>query len=499
MATRRAQEIAGSATTTADDKKGPQRRLAALTLALLLAGLAYASAPHSGCVGADRTRSDAFRTYVVLRLGAGAGASPSWNPRTTIPTLASFQPVRDHATRLGLDIEHWLFQDGAECALEACDGRWQPAVHAIAFPSRAAAAPSVAESVEAFNRHIRPLERAPRTRSKYQTHRLTILTWAIWKGVLPTLLPMSDDVLRAFIWDALAFEASLPVLKHSVDAIKAWHKRLSLQAPADGPGDYRRLTHSLSRFQPSSRCLKFPIHKGALKKLLLLPVPPHPPCGGVKARCPICWAFLRRWVDCLGGATATAACLRCAEGGALQSCDLRLLFDELAGYLQFVGCAAINIKVRKNDQLRAGHLPRLGRPNDSRFDLIAQLQEMMRQLGNLPRPGCTKSGNLSAHCPVCPPLFPRSMRNGEFDFSRNATSEEFSAMVKRGLGHVGFDTDLFSGISARKGGLSTAIEAGVPESILWMQSGHALDVAARRYVTLRSPALLYKTWEAFDL
>ena len=72
-------------------------------------------------------------------------------------------------------------------------------------------------------------------------------------------------------------------------------------------------------------------------------------------------------------------------------------------------------------------------------------------------------------------------------------------MVKRGLGHVGFDTDLFSGISARKGGLSTAIEAGVPESILWMQSGHALDVAARRYVTLRSPALLYKTWESFDL
>ena len=43
-------------------------------------------------------------------------------------------------------------------------------------------------------------------------------------------------------------------------------------------------------------------------------------------------------------------------------------------------------------------------------------------------------------------------------------------MTVRGLGHVGFDTSLFSGISARKGGLSTAImiEAGVPEHILWI-------------------------------
>ena len=49
------------------------------------------------------------------------------------------------------------------------------------------------------------------------------------------------------------------------------------------------------------------------------------------------------------------------------------------------------------------------------------------------------------------------------------------------------------------GGLSTVIEASVPEHILWMQSGHAQDKAARVYVTLNSPVLLFKTWEAFDL
>ena len=72
-------------------------------------------------------------------------------------------------------------------------------------------------------------------------------------------------------------------------------------------------------------------------------------------------------------------------------------------------------------------------------------------------------------------------------------------MVVRALGHIGFNTALFSGISARRGGLSTAIEAGVPGALLSTQSGPAQDVAARRYVRLGSPQLLYRTWESLKL
>ena len=43
----------------------------------------------------------------------------------------------------------------------------------------------------------------------------------------------------------------------------------------------------------------------------------------------------------------------------------------------------------------------------------------------------------------------------------------------RGLEATGVGTTSFSGASARKGGLATAIEAGVPEVSLWMQSGHS--------------------------
>jgi hypothetical protein len=72
-------------------------------------------------------------------------------------------------------------------------------------------------------------------------------------------------------------------------------------------------------------------------------------------------------------------------------------------------------------------------------------------------------------------------------------------MVVRAVGHVGYNTALFSGIIARRCWLSTAIEAGVPEPLLCMQSGHSEDMAARLYIQLASPTLLYRTWEAFQL
>ena len=446
---------------------------------------------------------------MVYNLGA-AGVDPRWNCRTAIPTLASFAPIRALAARRGLHIEPWLFDDRAVGPLEACQGRWRPAIAALAFDPRAAGGvPSVAASVAAFNQYVRPLERAQRTWSKYVTHRLSILTWAIWKGCLAELLPMSDDLLRAYVWDSLAFEASHSVLKHALDAVKGWHRHLGLPAPLDGPGDYRRIVNSLARFQPVPRILKFPIHKDAVRRLLTLPFPTHPPCAGVRPptprghwkRCPICWTFLHRWFDCLAAATATLACCRCLELGLLQTCDIWWQYDFLVGgWLQFRDCAAYNIKVSKNDQFRVGHCCRIGVPKDKRFDLLAQTREALRLLGTLPGPDCDGRFDRGVPCRHCPPLFPRRIKKGtEFDLSRQATSPEISAMIISGLAHVGFNTTGFSGISARKGGLSTAIEAGVPEAILWMQSGHAADVAARRYVSLNSPALLYRTYEAFDL
>ena len=58
-----------------------------------------------------------------------------------------------------------------------------------------------------------------------------------------------------------------------------------------------------------------------------------------------------------------------------------------------------------------------------------------------------------------------------FDLSRLPTSEEASAMIVRGLDHVGYDTSLFSCISARRGGLSIAIEKEFQSTSLGRRAG----------------------------
>jgi hypothetical protein len=49
------------------------------------------------------------------------------------------------------------------------------------------------------------------------------------------------------------------------------------------------------------------------------------------------------------------------------------------------------------------------------------------------------------------------------------------------------------------GGLSTAIETGVEEVLLYRQTVHGLERATRRYMHLRDPALLLQTFEASRL
>ena len=165
----------------------------------------------------------------------------------------------------------------------------------------------------------------------------------------------------------------------------------------------------------------------------------------------MCREFLHRWRDCLLGAVATLSCSRCAEAGALQSCDLWVDFDLEAGYQRWAGGAALNVKIRKNDQFRQGHQPRLGVLRDPRLHVVRQLLAFMRAVGNGPRPGCTKRADPQCPCPVCPPLFPRSADRGRsFDLSRLPTAGEASAMVYA-LWAMSATTQLSSPASARGG------------------------------------------------
>jgi hypothetical protein len=61
------------------------------------------------------------------------------------------------------------------------------------------------------------------------------------------------------------------------------------------------------------------------------------------------------------------------------------------------------------------------------------------------------------------------------------------------------DSSRFSGISARKGGTSTAIEAHVDEANLYPQCGHGTVLPAQAYMWIAFPASFLETFEAFGL
>jgi hypothetical protein len=82
---------------------------------------------------------------------------------------------------------------------------------------------------------------------------------------------------------------------------------------------------------------------------------------------------------------------------------------------------------------------------------------------------------------------------------RPISSQMFSEALRRMVGLCGADTSRFSGISARKGGLTTAVTAGVTEEILFLQSGHGQTRAARNYMHLQEPDRLFDTFRAFGL
>lgn len=439
-----------------------------------------------------------MRVEILLQVGPEFAPTLRFNTRSVYPTLQNTEALKMTMERERLDVEKLLFDDSPETPLERCRGSWRATISEIAGDPRGRS--GLNEAAQLFERHVLPMQRVARTRSKYWTAWRAVCTWALSQGALSQILPMTPKAFHAFLWDALSFQCTQPVIKQFVGAIQSRHGQFKLGSPIGPDGDYSRYMHCLSRFQGRQRRPLYPIHRDIVVKLLSFSMQPHGSCNGPSGGCRWCTEFLHGWRDCLGTAVLTVGCCRTEDGAGLQSCDFWPDADAEAGFPQFAGGCTFNIMQQKNDQHRRGCGKRCGRSANPDLDIVDQVRAFIGALGLEPRPGCRKRENPSEHCRLCPPLFPVSLPDGRgFDTSKQPSAEQVSAMVVRAVGRVGVDTKFFSGICARKGGLSTAIEAGVPEVILWMQSGHAQNIAARRYIELGSPSLLYDTWAAFKL
>ncbi len=160
----------------------------------------------------------------------------------------------------------------------------------------------------------------------------------------------------------------------------------------------------------------------------------------------------------------------------------------------------MNIDRRRNDTVRKGHYPALGRGFCARHRGAAADVAADRRVGS--SSFWAKRTRPAACCEVCPPLFPltRCAQGGVTVVTdRPCSRQQASDWIRWAVAQAGSDSTRFSGISARKGGISAAIEARVDEAIMYLQSGHGQALPARAYIYLTSPARFLDTFEAFGL
>ena len=140
----------------------------------------------------------------------------------------------------------------------------------------------------------------------------------------------------------------------------------------------------------------------------------------------------------------------------------------------YAGGYGFKIIKRKNDTKRKGHHdPHPSRPVQ-RFP--EQLRKWIDEERLFRHPRCTLESTPGARCRYCPPLFQKSPRpRGEDAGSRSRTAvtrQNVTSTVKSCIRMLDGDDQHFSGKSMLLGGLSMAINAKVPEPILFLQSGH---------------------------
>jgi len=117
-----------------------------------------------------------------------------------MPVIENLGALQHSAAFLEVDRDRLLFNDSAQTALEQADGNWGPAVRALGRRSAGDAA-TVAALAAAFDQHLGPAVRQPRTRADY---------WRAWRLVVTRkavrdILPMSLDTLKALTWDMVCF------------------------------------------------------------------------------------------------------------------------------------------------------------------------------------------------------------------------------------------------------------------------------------------------------
>ena len=414
---------------------------------------------------------DAIRDMVKYHVLPATAAALRWTGHN-FPGIANPEILEGEAEfwRQGeTKMRHLLDDISQQTAVEAGDGHF-PAVVPHGRTGRLA---TPQQLTAIFEESIMPAALQPGTRGGYQAAWKTVLAWAIAHESVGALLPMSTATLKAITQEMLMVGCSAGTIKNVWSAIEDRHRRFGYSPPLEADGLYSRLARAVGSVRGQPSRLIFPVGVHHVQRLLEL--------AGLT---------LTQKRDMLICVLGTVACMRVEEISNVQVCDCRWNHDAQWS-AAYEDTMALAIYKRKQDQVRKGLYPRIGKA------VTRRVRAFVEELGLEVSDECSKERSPGARCRSCPPLFPRAVAASLH--TKPVSRQQVTNAVLNSLKMIDIETKHFSGLSMRRGGISAALVARVPEPILFLQSGHGSNCAARNYMVPRNPNILFETYNAFGL
>jgi integrase len=328
-----------------------------------------------------------------------------------------------------------------------------------------------------FDSQILPAAQAQRTRASYFSNWRAFVTYAFIHDCLSEVLPASTRLIKAYLWFLLQAGFRPGTITLHLYAIIDRHTRHGYVSPVHRH-HVKSWIKAFERLCGVPKRDKLALTSTHLKAILAAP------------RSTLCQ--LR---DTLIVGLGTTCAMRVSEILQLDACDVLFEFEP--------GVMALRIKKRKNDQKRAGLWPRIGHASSPRFDLIHLTREWLRRADIAISSSCEKERHPRSSCRFCGRLFSRIMGSGDRIFPighrlHGIISNTVADAIHSSLNRVGYNSTEFSGISMRRGGLTTALTGGVPSDLYALQSGHVSD-SWKNYVHPGQERKLLLFYESFQL
>jgi hypothetical protein len=336
---------------------------------------------------------------------------------------------------------------------------------------------SITEKAALFDAQVAPSTQKVATRMGYWAAWRSFVTFLLLHGVVDAAFPASEEAVKAFALQLLMVDYAGASIGRFFEAIIDRHKHFDTALPVPSA----KLHAWLAALQKGRG---LPMRE----KFLILPV--HLCCMIQLPR-----DSLRHLRDVTIVVVGTLCALRASEIGRLDVCDVLWDFDG-------IGTAALLLWYRKNDGLKRGLFPRIGRGSTTATCPIVLLREYMQRAGLRIADSCTKPRWRRSECNACGRLF-RNTTAGGRGMAPTAgdgvmLKSVIGSAVKDSLKRIGVAPDNFSPVSMRKGGVSAAVAAGVNETLWRLQSGHR-STAWQNYADVFRKEQLYEFSNAFGL